>query len=599
MPQSAPPMDVTPTPSSLSHPARRVAYYYDQDVGNYNYYLGHPMKPHRIRMAHNLIVNYGMCDEEGEEHGEKYVWEEEGKRRTNDESIGMLGGGAEEAWERAALRGARSKSMQVFKPRRATKGEMTRFHTDEYIDFLEAVTPETADAMTGGGVRCLIGEDCPAFDGLFEFCSISAGGSLGAAERLNAGAADIVINWAGGLHHAKKTEASGFCYVNDIVLGILELLRIHPRVLYIDVDVHHGDGVEEAFYVTDRVMTCSFHRFGEFFPGTGDVRDVGIKKGKGYAVNVPLRDGITDNSFQSIFKPVINQIMEHFRPGAVVLQMGADSLSGDKLGGFNLTLEGHAECARHLKSFNVPVMMLGGGGYTTKNVARAWTKETAVMCGVELPEDLPYNQFLEYYGPRYKLEVLPTNAVDHNPPEYLERIKNQVFENLRNLPFAPSAQMRSIPKKSIGRALGVTTGGDDSEPEDEIDQRVKKLMKRHRDNDYSSSDEDDAAAFARPHHSRRQGGQPLASRGRSSRLALAQRQRAAAAAAGEEEDPCGVAGRKKRSFFKVAANGVGTEGVALQGAPPANGAKGKGLGVGEQWKGDLSVSRAGTPASVA
>ena len=127
---------------------------------------------------------------------------------------------------------------------------------------------------------------------------------LGAAQRIVSGAADIAINWAGGLHHAKKREASGFCYINDIVLGILELLRTYPRVLYIDVDCHHGDGVEEAFYTTDRVMTCSFHKFGEYFPGTGTQEDKGKGKGKGYAVNVPLKDGITDEAFKSVFEPV-------------------------------------------------------------------------------------------------------------------------------------------------------------------------------------------------------------------------------------------------------------------------------------------------------
>jgi histone deacetylase 1/2 len=127
---------------------------------------------------------------------------------------------------------------------------------------------------------------------------------LGAAQRLTSGAADITINWAGGLHHAKKREASGFCYINDIVLGILELLRTYPRVLYIDIDCHHGDGVEEAFYTTDRVMTCSFHKFGEYFPGTGTQEDRGRAKGKGYAINVPLKDGITDEAFQSVFEPV-------------------------------------------------------------------------------------------------------------------------------------------------------------------------------------------------------------------------------------------------------------------------------------------------------
>ena len=115
---------------------------------------------------------------------------------------------------------------------------------------------------------CLVnvGEDCPVFDGLFEFCQLSAGGSVAGAIKLNKQACDIALNWGGGLHHAKKSEASGFCYVNDIVLAILELLKYHQRVLYIDIDIHHGDGVEEAFYTTDRVMTVSFHKYGEYFP---------------------------------------------------------------------------------------------------------------------------------------------------------------------------------------------------------------------------------------------------------------------------------------------------------------------------------------------
>ena len=99
-------------------------------------------------------------------------------------------------------------------------------------------------------------------------------------------------------------EASGFCYVNDIVLGILELLKYHNRVLYIDIDVHHGDGVEEAFYTTNRVMTVSFHKYGDFFPGTGDIKDIGYNEGLYYAVNVPLNSGIDDDSFYVLFRNV-------------------------------------------------------------------------------------------------------------------------------------------------------------------------------------------------------------------------------------------------------------------------------------------------------
>lgn len=177
--------------------------------------------------------------------------------------------------------------------------------------------------------------------------------------KLNRQQTDMAVNWAGGLHHAKKSEASGFCYVNDIVLAILELLKYHQRVLYIDIDIHHGDGVEEAFYTTDRVMTVSFHKYGEYFPGTGDLRDIGAGKGKYYAVNFPMRDGIDDESYGQIFKPIISKVMEMYQPSAVVLQCGADSLSGDRLGCFNLTVKGHAKCVEVVKTFNLPLLMLG------------------------------------------------------------------------------------------------------------------------------------------------------------------------------------------------------------------------------------------------
>jgi histone deacetylase 1/2 len=167
-------------------------------------------------------------------------------------------------------------------------------------------------------------EDCPAFPGLWRYCQLYAGGSVGGAARLNHRAADVAINWAGGLHHGKKAEASGFCYVNDIVLAVLELLKYHQRVLYVDIDVHHGDGVEEAFLTTDRVMTVSFHKFGGgFFPGTGDSANMGAGRGRGYALNVPLRDGVGDDAYQSVFQPVMARVMEVYRPEAVVLQCGA------------------------------------------------------------------------------------------------------------------------------------------------------------------------------------------------------------------------------------------------------------------------------------
>ena len=181
----------------------------------------------------------------------------------------------------------------------------------------------------------------------------------------------------------------------DIVLGILELLRYNQRVLYIDIDVHHGDGVEEAFYTTDRVMTVSFHKYGEYFPGTGELRDIGVGQGKNYSVNFPLRDGIDDKSYKAIFEPVIKNVMEYYRPEAIVLQCGGDSLSGDRLGCFNLSMAGHANCVNYVKSFNLPVLVLGGGGYTMRNVSRTWAYETGLLVGQKMGPELPFNDYYE------------------------------------------------------------------------------------------------------------------------------------------------------------------------------------------------------------
>ncbi|KIJ57235.1 hypothetical protein M422DRAFT_57600 [Sphaerobolus stellatus SS14] len=360
-------------------PEKRIHYFYDSDVGSYTFGFGHYMKPQRVSMTHDLLSAYGMLDK-----------------------------------------------LKVIRPRRCSPEGMTRFHTDEYVDFLTKVTPETATELTSNGSRFLTGDDNPPWDGLFEFCSISAGGSVAAAQSITDGAADIAINWAGGLHHAKKREASGFCYINDIVLSVLELLRIYPRVLYIDIDCHHGDGVEEAFYTTDRVMTCSFHKYGDYFPGTGHINDKGKGKGYGYAVNVPLRDGLTDDSLKRIFRPVVDHILEWYRPSAVVLQCGTDSLAGDKLGRFNVTMEGHASCVQHLKKTGIPLILLGGGGYTMRNVARTWTYETACALGIEdtIDKCLPWHDYFEWFGPRYRLEVLANNMDDHNARDgYLDRIE--------------------------------------------------------------------------------------------------------------------------------------------------------------------------------
>ncbi|ORD96646.1 CLR6 [Hepatospora eriocheir] len=337
------------------------------------------------------------------------------------------------------------KQMDMVEPYKATYKDLVNFHSPEYIKFLSTVSPANENSFLPEVNRFNVKDDCPIFPGLYDYCRSVAGATMMAANKLNSGEYETIINWSGGFHHAKVCEASGFCYVNDINLGILELLKIHNRVLYIDIDVHHGDGVEEAFYITDRVMTASFHKYGDFFPGTGRLDDVGFGKGKNYSINVPLKDGIDDKSYEDIFVPVIQKIIEVFQPSAILMQCGGDSLSGDRLGCFNLTHAGHGRCVEFVKSFNLPLILVGGGGYTIDNVAKAWTYETGIVVGSRLDEDIPYNQYLTYFAPNYKLKIPPMSIENMNTRAETDQIISTIHERLRGLTIAPSVQMSITP----------------------------------------------------------------------------------------------------------------------------------------------------------
>ena len=293
-----------------------------------------------------------------------------------------------------------------------------------------------------------LSSDCPAFEGMYDYSAHVAAGSVAGAVLLNAGAARTVIHWAGGLHHAHRFEAAGFCYVNDIVLAIIELMKVHQRVLYIDIDVHHGDGVEEAFITSDRVLTVSFHRHGRdgFFPGTGDRADVGIGAGEGYALNVPLYDGVNDEQFYwLLYKPIIQEALRQFRPDAIVMQCGADSIAGDRIGRFNLSSAGHARCLALVKQAKLPTLYLGGGGYTMASVARTWALETGMLCEAPNVHELsmiPPHAYDMYYSTVARERVLGVQADVTTPNENSSSYIDQVQR-------LSVAQLRGIGQKSV------------------------------------------------------------------------------------------------------------------------------------------------------
>jgi histone deacetylase 1/2 len=278
------------------------------------------------------------------------------------------------------------------------------------------------------------------------------------------------------------------------VLAVLELLKTYKRVLYVDIDIHHGDGVEEAFYLTDRVMTVSFHRYGDYFPGTGAIDDLGHGPGKGYCVNVPLKDGMDDESYRYVYEPIMSKVMDMYQPEAIVVCSGADSLSGDKLGCFNLSLQGHSNCVEFLAKYKVPLLVVGGGGYTLRNVARCWAYETGRLMGHDLPDKLPesvLNSF-NYYMDNERLRIEVSNMENSNTRKELEKIKNKVLQQLAELPPVPSVPLIVTPATAKIPDL----------PEEDLDARGGGQA--HEDRRHHGDDEAQAESDAQ--RERRKGG---------------------------------------------------------------------------------------------
>ena len=273
-------------------------------------------------------------------------------------------------------------------PTPAAEGEIAVFHDPHYLEVLKAANqgapPPRAHAFgLGAG-------DNPVFRGVWEAARLVAAGSLLAADLVASGQAERVFHFAGGLHHALPDRASGFCYVNDPVLAILRLRERGFRVAYVDIDAHHGDGVQHAFYGDPHVLTISTHERGErLFPGTGFVRELGEGDGAGYSVNLPL-EAYTDSAvYLPAFEAVVPPLLERFKPDVIVAQLGIDAHRTDPLTHLALDVQGFVRAFARILPLAPRLVALGGGGYDVRNVARGWTAAWAVLNGVELAEDMP------------------------------------------------------------------------------------------------------------------------------------------------------------------------------------------------------------------
>nr|MDO8110067.1 acetoin utilization protein AcuC [Candidatus Sigynarchaeota archaeon] len=330
----------------------------------------------------------------------------------------------------------------VMEPRLATEEELELFHDKEYINFVKKVSaalekgPLPEDLEIGGLKYNLGPGDNPVFPKMHEGSSIVVGGTIVAVDAVYDGVVENAFQAGGGLHHAQADKASGFCIYNDSVIAIKHLLQKHPRenlkVLYIDVDAHHADGVQSAFYTdTDNVLTISLHESGKFlFPGTGFIEEKGIGIHEGYAVNIPLLPYTYDDLYLDIFDDVVPRIVKAFQPDLIVSQNGVDTHCTDPLAQLGLTTKGQREIFKHIhelakKYCKGKLVAVGGGGYNIAVVPRSWTMLFADLLGVldQLPATIPAD-LLQKLNAGRDTDLIPEYFIDPGPSDEIKMRMN-------------------------------------------------------------------------------------------------------------------------------------------------------------------------------
>ena len=361
---------------------------YTEDYFKYDYGPHHPLRIERLKLTYDLINAYGLLD---------------------------------------------LPDLIVEKTVPTEPAVLETFHRPEYLDVLRKCSNGRCEAEAA--LACGLGPgDNPVFRGMWEWSLLTTGASLQCGRMVAEGGVKLAFNIAGGLHHAMARSASGFCYINDIVVTISDLLSRGLRVAYVDVDAHHGDGVQAAFQETDQVLTVSIHQHGRtLFPGTGFVYETGRGRGQGYSVNMPLYPGTDDEIFLMVFQDLARDLVKAFKPDILVTQLGVDTFRTDPLTNLCLTTNGFTEAVRLFKDLDLPWLALGGGGYHLVNVARAWTLAWAIMNDVDPPDDLP-ESFINQIKPKghreTQLRDLPL-VMERSGREEAISVARQVVETLR------------------------------------------------------------------------------------------------------------------------------------------------------------------------
>lgn len=368
--------------------SRRSAYIYSDALSRHVLREDHPFVPSRLRLAYELLESYHAFEE--------------------------------------------SDALLV-SPRPATEEEVASFHDKEYVAAVKGfsrgqslVDPAIYNFSDYG--------DNPIYKGMYEASALAVGASLVAAEQVLDGEVNVAFNTSGGLHHAGPKYASGFCVFNDVAIAIGYLLKRGMRVAYVDIDVHHGDGVQDAFYDTDAVLTISLHESGQYlFPGTGHVAEMGTGKGKGYAVNLPLAPYTDDERYLWAFNEVVPPLIKAFNPDILVTQLGIDSHYLDPLAHLQLTTHAYTTAIEELGKLAPKWIALGGGGYEPATFARSITLAYGVMINKEWPNEIPAD-----YRERYGLTELRDRDrpnIEESAKETAQRFAEASVQEIRKLIF--------------------------------------------------------------------------------------------------------------------------------------------------------------------
>ncbi len=322
----------------------RPLFFYTDEFSRYNFGPQHPLQPRRLRMTYDLLDSYGVFDS----------------------------------------------ALEVIAPQPVEVEEVEETHS---VDYLEALSRMDREGMFSGARRYGVGTgDVPYFPEIYSSSLLYAGASAQAAQAIldGAGGGQVAFNISGGLHHAHYARAAGFCVLNDCAIALRRLRRRFARVAYVDIDVHHGDGVQELFYDDPTVLTISLHESGRtLFPGTGYTDEIGVGAGEGYAVNLPFAPYTGDRVWLAAWREAALPLLRAFDPEAIVLQLGTDTHRLDPLAHLSLTAQGWLEAVKEVQSLGRPIVAVGGGGYNLTTVPRMWTLAVSTLAGIALPDTVP------------------------------------------------------------------------------------------------------------------------------------------------------------------------------------------------------------------